>query len=334
MSKKQSPNSLVYLFGKNWQYSEGDRRSIVVFWLMFLLAISVDNLYTPLIWAKIMNVVQMDGITPSSFARLFGLLLLTAVGSILFWGLHGPARVIEELNAFKARANYRKFLMKGVMTMPMEWHIDHHSGDTIDKVNKGSDALYDFSRSSFEIIYTLSELFISFSMLVYLSRSAAYMIIIPTIVSMWITMRFDRVLIDQYKELSRNENNISENVFDAISNIATVIILRVERFVFSSLVTKIEKPFTLYKRNCTLNELKWFLTSLCTRFMTISVLTLYFWQQSKLKTGVAIGTVYLLITYLRNVGDAYFKFTGTYSETVVRKARMMNSEELSKDFKI
>src|ERR1700733_9843210 len=208
MSKKQSPNSLVYLFGKNWQYSEGDRGAIVVFWLMFLLAISVDNLYTPLIWAKIMNVVQMDGITPSSFARLFGLLLLTAVGSILFWGLHGPARVIEELNAFKARANYRKFLMKGVMTMPMEWHIDHHSGDTIDKVNKGSDALYDFSRSSFEIIYTLSELFISFSMLVYLSRSAAYMIIIPTIVSMWITMRFDRVLIDQYKELSRNENNI------------------------------------------------------------------------------------------------------------------------------
>ena len=42
-------------------------------------------------------------------------------------------------------------------------------------------------------------------------------------VSIGITIRFDRVMIPHYKELNKSENQISESVFDAISNIGTVI---------------------------------------------------------------------------------------------------------------
>lgn len=54
------------------------------------------------------------------------MLLLLPIGlQILFWSIHGLARVLERVNAFKVRANYLKFLLQGIMTLPMDWHASH-----------------------------------------------------------------------------------------------------------------------------------------------------------------------------------------------------------------
>lgn len=329
----QGGNPLLYLFGKTWHYSVGSRQKVVWYWLMFIIANSITLFCQPLVMAKIMDVIQKQGITATNFGVLLGLLMLTLLIELIFWAIHGPARCIERCNAFKARANYRKHLLKGVMTLPMEWHVDHHSGDTIDKIEKGTNGLFSFSEDSFEVIYGMVQLVISYAILAYFSPPAAYIVVGMILVSAWITMRFDRVMLDQYKELNRAENNISESVFDAISNITTVIILRVERLVFSAIMHKVEKPFDLFRYNQRLNELKWFSTNVCCTMMTIIVLGVYFWQNIGTAQGVLIGSVYLLIKYLEKISELFFKFTSMYSDILQRKARVMNAEELTKDFR-
>jgi len=42
---------------------------------------------------------------------------------------------------------------------------------------------------------------------------------------------FDRRLVPQYDELNDQDNSISAKVYDAISNITTVIILRIEKLI-------------------------------------------------------------------------------------------------------
>jgi ABC-type multidrug transport system fused ATPase/permease subunit len=326
-------NPLLYLFSRTWHYSMGNRQKVVWYWLMFIIANSITLFCQPLVMAKIMDVIQKQGITATNFRVLFGLLMLTLLIELIFWAIHGPARCIERCNAFKARVNYRKYLLKGVMTLPMEWHVDHHSGDTIDKIEKGTNGLFLFSEDSFEVIYAIVQLVISYAILAYFSPPAAYIVVGMILVSAWITMRFDRVMLDQYKELNRAENNISESVFDAISNITTVIILRVERLVFNAIVHKVEKPFDLFRYNQRLNELKWFLTNVCCTIMTIIVLAIYFWQNIGTTQGVLIGSVYLLIKYLEKISELFFKFTSMYSDILQRKARVMNAEELTKDFR-
>ncbi len=326
-------NPLVYLFGKTWQYSAGNRKKIVLFWLMFAVAEATELFFEPLIWAKIMNVIQERGITEASIRTLLVLLSLTLAITLAFWSLHGPARLIEQANAFRVRANYRRHLLGGVMILPREWHSDHHSGDTIDKVEKGTNALYAFSEDSFQIIYGLVQFAGSYAMLVYFSRPAAYIVLAMILISAWITMRFDRVLISQYRELNHAENHISESVFDAISNITTVIILRVEKLVFSAIMHKVEKPYELKKRNNLLNECKWFLTNLCCTVMTVIVLTVYFWQNIGTSQGVLVGSVYLLIRYLEKISELFFKFTSMYGDVIQRRVRVMNSEELTADFR-
>jgi len=330
---RERKNPLFYLFGKTWRYSEGNRKNIVLYWFMFIIANAVFLIFQPLVMAKIMNTIQKEGITSGNIVFLLELLFLILAIDIFFWILHGPARFIELSNAFKVRANYRKHLLKGVMTLPMEWHTDHHSGDTIDKIEKGTNALYSFSEGSFDVISALVQLTVSYAMLAYFSSSAAYIVLAMIFISAWITTRFDKVLIGQYRELNHAENYISENVFDAISNITTVIILRVERLVFNAIAGKIEKPFELFKKTARLNEVKWFLCNMCCTVMTITVLGVYFWQNIATPQGVLIGSVYLLFKYLDNISSLFYKFTSMYGEIVVRKTKAMNAEELSKEFK-
>jgi ATP-binding cassette, subfamily B, bacterial len=221
-----------------------------------------------------------------------------------------------------------------VMTLPMEWHVDHHSGDTIDKIEKGTSALYSFAEDSFEAIYAVGQLVVCCIMLTIFGGFVSAGIVLVMIgISAIVTMRFDRVMVPQYKELNRAENNISESVFDAVSNITTVIILRVEKLVFSAIMRKVEAPFDLFVRNQRLNEWKWFLTNVCCGVMAALVLGVYFLRHIGTAQGVLVGSVYLLISYLNRVSEVFFRFTGMYSDIVKKQSRVMNSEELTQDFR-
>ena len=299
---------------------------------MFVINHTAILFLRPLVWATLMNTVQLHGISWESFPTLLWLLGATLALEIFGWALHGPARVIEMVNAFRIRANYRHYLLKGVLTMPLKWHTEHHSGHTIDRIEKGTTGLLQFSETFFEILYGVVQLIACYAMLSYFSPSAAFIVAGMVVLTGWITMCFDRILVAQYRTLNGIENDISERVFDSISNIGTIIILRVEKLVFETIMHKVREPLDLVRRNNKLNEWKWFCTSMCCTMMTILVLGTYFWQNIGDPKGVLVGSVYILIKYLDNLDDLFFKFTRMYGETVKRRARVENAEELTRDF--
>ncbi len=326
-------NPLLYLFSKSWHYSDGNRTKVVWYWTMFILANFITLFGQPFAMAKIMDTIQKEGIVVSNIKFLLELLALTLLFEFMFWLLHGPARCLERDNAFKLRTNYRKFLLQGIMNLPMEWHVEHHSGDTIDKIEKGTNALFSFSEDSFEVIYAVAQLIISYIILAYFSWPAAFIVLAMILISARITIWFDKIMIQQYDDLNLSENQISESVFDVISNITTVIILRVEKLVFNAIMNKVEKPFSLFQLNQRINETKWFFTNIIYTAMTAMVLGAYFWQNIGTTKGVLIGSVFLMIRYLDKINELVSRFTGMYSNILRSKSRVMNAEELSRDFR-
>ena len=326
-------NPLLYLAAQLWRFSKGNRHRVVLYGAMFIVAGATPLFGFPWVWSRVIDVVQKEGINPASLHHLLLLLLLPIVIQVVFWAVHGPARVLERLNAFKVRANYRKYLLQGIMTLPMDWHASHHSGDSIDKVEKGATALYEFSATSFEIIYALVQFVGSFAILAYFSRSSAFGMAAMVALTIFIVMYFDRILVRQYQELNRAENSVSESVFDAISNISTIITLRVEKLVFNAICHKIDNPLGLFRKNNILNESKWFLTNMCATLTTAMVLAAYFLGHAHDPQGVLAGNVYLLINYLDKLGTFFFKFTAMYGDILQRRSRVANAEELTADFR-
>ncbi len=325
-------NPVVYLTKKTWEYSKGNRGNVILYGCLFLVANAI-NFFEPLVVAFILNMIQERGVNAASLPSLIAGLSLFIILSVSFWIFHGPARVIERKNAFLVRANYKKHLLEGTMNLPAQWHTDHHSGDTIDKIEKGTYALYRYSGSTFEVIETIMRLIGSYFALVYFNLHASYIILFMIIITLNIILRFDKYLMKLYKKLFHAENRISAKIYDIISNITTVIILRVEKLVSRSIVKKIMYPFYTYTRSSKISEFKWFLVSFCSSIMIFLVLASYIYFNVRKGSVVMIGTVYALYGYVQRISGIFYRFAYRYGEIVREGASVKNAEEISDEFK-
>jgi ABC-type multidrug transport system fused ATPase/permease subunit len=258
MKTKSDGNPVWYLYKKMWQYSEGNKKNVILYVFLFIIVGILDVLIEPMIWSHILNRIQKGEITQTNVYEIVGLLGIILVDVIFFWALHGPARVIECNNAFKIRVNYREFLTKGTLDLPLLWHKTHHSGKTVDQMSKGTQALFSFSENSFEIIYSILELIIGCSVLAYYFPWSLVLTLGMLAASVWIISCFDKTLNTNNKILTRKENDISQIVIDVSGNMTTVITLRIAKLVFRSIMDKTREPFALFSSNNKVNEVKWF----------------------------------------------------------------------------
>ncbi len=329
---KANANAVSYLARATWHYSQGNRHKVVQFMVLFTCAMMLGLFVKPFVIARIINTVEVQNATRENITTLLGFLALTVFISNVYWMLHGPARLIEQKNAFKAWVNCRSYLLKGVVTLPAAWHSDHHSGETFDQMEKGSSAIYQFAENSSQSIYAAIRLVGSFLVLGYCFHSSVLIVAPMMALTIWITVRIDKVLIPQYKRINKMENVISERIFDTVSNITTVIILRVEQLVFDAMMDAVREPYKLVKESNRLNEIKWYLVSQCCELMAALVLGSYLVSHAFSGTHVAIGEFYLLIHYLNDMNEVVFHFASVYSDMQKRKARVINSNLLADEF--
>lgn len=316
---------------KLWRYSKGNRKAVVLYFVLFFCA-NIVALTQPLLVAHVLNVIQQQGVTQDNLINILGWLTLFIGVDFAFWIFHGPARVIEIKNAFLARANYKEYLLRGVMNLPAAWHTDHHSGDTIDKVEKGTRSLFDYSADTFEVIEAIVRLIGAYIALVYFNIHSSYIVFFLIIMTLWIILSFDKVLERQYRKLNTMENSISEKIYDTISNITTVIILRIEQLVNKAIVKRIMKPWKLFQKNIVLNEWKWFLVNMCGAVMILLVIGSYVTTTVYAGEVVLFGTVYILYGYLQKIQQQFFRFAYLYGDIVKYRAAVHNSEELAREF--
>ncbi len=323
-------NPLIYLFQKMWRYSEGNRRNVVLYISFSAIATLIMSLETVIV-GTFLNTVQRDGVSQESLFHLFSILSLFLVLEIVFWVFHGTSRVTENRNAFFVKANYKNYLLQGTMALPMEWHTDHHSGDTIDKIEKGTTALSNFSERTYDVVQTVIILITAFGVMLYFDLLAGGAALIISIFTFYVITLFDRRLIPGYKRVNQLENTVSAKIFDALSNVSTVIILRIQPLVLKAVGDFINKPYEQHNKNIKMTEWKWFCAAILGRFAVVVVLSIYLF--SHIASGAILaGTIYILYGYTNQIRETFFRFAYLYNDIVRYRASVSNTEDLSKDF--
>ena len=323
-------NPLFYLYGKMWKYSKGNHRNVVLYSVMSIMS-NLIYAAEPLVVGLFLNMVQSQGVSNDNLMGLFMMLGLLFLIEICVWVLHGPSRMIENRNAFSVRRNYKKHLLKGTMDMPMEWHADHHSGDVIDKIEKGTGALFNFSGRTYELIDTAIVLITAFAVLFFFDALAGGVLLVMTLLTFFILTKFDKQLIPGYGIENKAENKISEKVFDVLSNIVTVVILRVEGHALKSIDSRINDSFNQFNKNNLINEWKWCFASLSGRLAMIIVIGIYL--LSNMSDGaILVGTIYILYGYTSQVRNTFYRFAYLYNDIVRYRASVSNAELISDSF--
>ncbi len=181
----------------------------------------------PIILAYIVNTLQKGGETMVADALLW---CGAYAGAILaFWGLHGPSRVIERRVAFTVYRSFVSSLYRKVTELPLRWHADHHTGDTINRVTKAGKALFKFAGEQF-IPIGLSVRFVG--SLVFLALYSWWVAAVAFAVSFGLYLvirRYDRIIIPLVGVVNDREHRLTAGVFDYIGNIITVLTLRLQK---------------------------------------------------------------------------------------------------------
>lgn len=307
--------AFLALFGVLWREAAGRRHILVLYVLLFVCA-NLVNLLEPWVVGNVLNTVQQAGELANPLQTitwsLLGLLGLT-VG---FWMFHGPARTLEIQMAFHVRQQLKDHLYGVVSQLPVQWHKDNHSGQTIDKIQKATSALYDFTSGTFVLIEMTVRLIGSVIALALILPVAAIMAVTVSVAALGIVALFDRFLVRWYRTLNQYDHHVAQALHDYLTNITTVITLRLEHLTRTELYRRMTTYFPLFRQMTRVGETKWFLVSVIVSGMTVGVLIWYAWSEFARGAVPLVGTFFTLYSYLQRIGGVFFTFAGKYGATV------------------
>lgn len=331
LNQKSVNESSLFLLKKLWQFAGDKRNKIIIYVSMFIIANCI-LLLGPIIFGALIGEIQRNGLNVNNVSYVLLLLLAMFGKEFFFFTLHGPARLIERMVAFSTMLNYRRHLLSGILDLRLSWHNEHDSGDTIDKVNKAGEGLFEFGQNVFQIIEIIVKLLGTSLVLLFFSPLIGSLVFICAVISLFVVFQFDKRLVPQYRRLNEFDNKSSAAVFDALSNVTTVKILHIESSVLKGVLARYAAPRTLYRANAVLNEAKWF-TGLML-FQAIALVPLGFYIYSKVHMGVVVdaGVLSTLFLYLSELMFVFFRFGSFYEQITVHKNRVANAESLENAF--
>lgn len=330
MFEKLKLNPICYLASKMWLYGEGRRKWIVITMLMSTISLIV-SLLIPLVMARFINAAQ-DAAVQHNLSECGWLLALAVALGVVSWIFHGPSRVIEITTSFIIRKNIQVGLLSKTTRLPLKWHQEHHSGETIDRVAKAASALADFSEASFLILALVTRTLGAAVMMTFLLPQAGIVVVLGSVAITALVVIFDRALVPLYERGNSQLNKVASKVQDYLTNITTVISLRLEDQVERAVSTQLESFKPLTRATAKLNESKWFTSSLVVDLTRACTLLWFVVEAAKEGGAVQIGTLFALNDYLTTLSHSIFEFTWKYGDMVVKATRLRAIEHIEQDF--
>ena len=199
---------------------------------MFVIA-GLIGLISPWLIGTIFNSIQSGQInTEAELKNLFVMISLLLAIKVGFWIFHGTARIMEILTAFHTHKNYANDKIKKTTELPVKWHKDNHSGDTIDRINKARLSLLSYSQhETFQLLYVLVEIFGSLGIIFFINAKAGLFSLLFCSIILYSTMKLDKRIKIIYKKINQFDHKLSASIFDYFSNIITVITLRLKKVI-------------------------------------------------------------------------------------------------------
>lgn len=325
-------NPIIYLTMTGWHYARALRPLMLFYTILFALSQAV-SLSEPYIIGQLLNSVQTN-ITAGTAAReklvhdIYLYLSLFFAIQFFAWVFHGPGRLIERFVAFHIKVNYKSTLFKMLTDLPLQWHREHHSGDSIDKINRATNSLATYFDMTFEVLYMLFRLVGTQVILFAFMPVAGWVATLTSIVAFTMIYLFDKVLSKQYMELNTMENRVASAVHDYVTNIISVITLRLETPVIQEVSKRMTRPLALFRTNSNIIELKWFLTSMLIATMVVSVMVWYTHNALSAGKMIMAGTFFTLFEYLRRIGDSFYNFAYIYGSVMKQAADVQSADSL------
>jgi ATP-binding cassette, subfamily B, bacterial len=326
--KTKSGNMLFFMIRQTWHYAGDWRPRMALFYAMFFVA-NIFITLQPLVLAKIIDTVQAGGLNEIhdtlEWAALYGALI------VLFWTLHGPARVIERRTGYIVFRNFVSSLYRKISEMPLRWHQDHHSGDTINRVNKAGRALLNFVQDQFVGILMFVRFGMGMILLLIYSWWVALASLLVSLVIGFAIRRFDKVMVPLIETTNEREHHLNAALYDYISNVVTVLTLRLQNDTCAEVEHRIGAMKPSFWRQVAVNEYKWGFVNVLLVVTQVGIVSAYIALHLMRNQPLEIGSIVAIFQYLLMISQVFYDAANYYGTLMTRHTDVHTVDELLAD---
>lgn len=313
-----------------WQYGAPWRHLIIIYYSALIIAQGFMSL-SPYAFGRAIN--ELQNFTPEKLPQVIFWLLGGVAVMLLFWLFHGPARLLECNVALKIQQRFRLNIYAQLTRLPLKWHQDHHSGNIITRINRSAAALYQFSEKQFMYIHTIVKFIIAIGFLLWISLPVGLISIFSSCFIITIVILFDRKLIPFYRAENDIENHVGSVFFDYISNMTTVLTLRLGELTYNNLFQRMQAIWPFFNKRVRLNEVKWFSMMILFSIVQAIILIGYIFYTLNTKGVVLLGLVVMIFRYQLDVNDVFQDLSTHYSEIVRMDTDTKSIQPILEDIK-
>ena len=322
-------NPYISLMKTAWRYARQEKRQYVLVYSLFVLAGCTFAMY-PLLFGWFINALQKKDAAPLHTAWVYALAYMLL--KLTEWGFHGPARVMERRLAFNLSRNYLQEIYHQTLHLPVKWHQDHHSGATINRIRKAYEALKEFFQNGFLYLYAISKFFSSFIAMVIFSPLFGSIGVGIGIITVWVIFKFDKPFIKAVDETNEKEHVVSSTLFDSLSNINTVITLRLEKRMEKGLLGKVADIFNPFMRTVRINEWKWFIADVLVALIYVITAAGYIYQHVEPGKTFMIGSLVALLGFVNQFTSVFHDIAYQYTQIVQYNTNVQTARFISEAF--
>jgi ATP-binding cassette, subfamily B, bacterial len=149
------------------------------------------------------------------------------------------------------------------------------------------------------------------------------------VATVFIISRFDASYIKTLREMNQKEHEVSSNLFDSLSNIRTVITLRLERSMESGLLKKIRRVFKPFRKNALVNEWKWFTADMMITLIYGVIVIGYMYQHWTPGQVFKVGGLVTLLGYITQFTSVFQNVAIQYTALVQYNTNVNEVHDIS-----
>lgn len=319
-------NPYISMLRTCWKYATGEKRRFLLVYTLFIIS-NLAHALVPILWGWFINEIQKnEGNILKSTWMYLGIYMAI---HFFEWSFHGNARVKERQLAFHISKNYLHRLYHQALHLPVRWHQDHHSGSIISRIRKAYDAIRMFFQTGFRYINILTKFLVSLAAMFYFSPLFGGVALVLGVVAVWVILEFDKPFIKYHNETNEREHKVYSNLFDSLSNIVTVITLRLEKRMERGLSDTIQRVFPPFIKKVVINEWKWFTVDTIVTIIYLITVAGYIYQNYIPGEVFLIGGLVTLIGFVNRFTGVFHDVAYQYTQIVTYNTDVQTASVVS-----
>ncbi|WP_282936570.1 ABC transporter ATP-binding protein [Paenibacillus sp. RC67] len=301
------------MFKQLWLYADRERWKVVIYLILHAFSM-LGELGKPYAFAMMINALQKND--PSVVDEVVKWLMFYVLCFFIFEIFHRSARFIERYVAFRNRKRFITIMYDHLHSLPLGWHSDNHSGSVIDRVNRAGNAIHQFSEAQYVFVDFFMKFWGPLIILWTISPTISLIIMGSGILLVFITKKLYGLSVPQYRAQNERLHQLAAALFDYISNIRTIIMLRVGHLARNDIENRINRIFPHLAKENAITHIKCFISGLIMVLLDVGLIFYYIYDQKQAGAAIMIGSVTLIFQYLHQSMASFQFYTGGYESVI------------------